>query len=152
MKETKLRVALYCSAGDQEAADYQMVQCRNSIRKHQDWVHGGSYCDVGKSGFENQDELQRLLADCDAGLIDLEFVRSMSRLARNVKTLRELLVGLKEKGISVVFEKECVNTMTEAGEIFLNVLADIVIQEAEEMEERQAAFKKFLLKDNTSPA
>ena len=41
--------------------------------------------------------------------------------------------------------------MTEAGEIFLNILAGTAIQEAEEMEERQAIFKKVFVKDNTSP-
>lgn len=142
MEKTKLRVAAYGRAEDQESADYQMKLCVNSIKAHPDWILAGCYCDVGKCCFENQDELQKLLADCDAGLIDLVYVRSMSRLARNVKTMQKLLVSLKEMGIAVVFEKECVNTMTEAGEMFLKVLVEVAIQEAEEMEERMEIFEK----------
>ena len=47
-----------------------------------------------------------LIADCDAGRVDIVLVKSISRFARNTVDLLETVRHLKEIGVDVWFEKE----------------------------------------------
>lgn len=90
------------------------------IQKNPEWEYAGVYADsfVSGTGTEKRTEFQRLIADCDAGLIDIVLCKSISRFARNTLDLLETVRHLKELGIAVHFEKENINFLSGDGDIF----------------------------------
>lgn len=102
------------------------------IQKHPDWEYVGVYADDGISGTktEKRDEFNRLLADCEAGKIDIVLTKSISRFARNTVDLLNTVRRLKELGISVQFEKEHIDSLTEDGELMLTLLASFAQEES----------------------
>lgn len=107
------------------------------IQKHPDWEYVGVYADDGISGTraESRTEFNRLLADCDAGKIDIVLTKSISRFARNTVDLLETVRHLKELGISVRFEKEHIDSLTEDGELMLTLLASFAQEESRSISE-----------------
>lgn len=53
-----------------------------------------------------------MIEDCKAGTIDMIITKSISRFARNTLDCLKYIRQLKDKNISVFFEKEAINTMT----------------------------------------
>ena len=102
------------------------------IQQHPDWEYVGVYADDGISGTraESRTEFNRLLADCDTGKIDIVLTKSISRFARNTVDLLETVRHLKELGISVRFEKERIDSLTEDGELMLTLLASFAQEES----------------------
>ena len=60
----------------------------------------------------HRDDFNRLLADCDAGKIDMVLVKSVSRFARDTVDTLTVTRHLKELGIDVYFEKKDFYTAT----------------------------------------
>ena len=54
------------------------------IQRNPEWEYAGVYIDEGITGTSkaNRDDFNRLIADCDAGKIDIILVKSISRFAR----------------------------------------------------------------------
>ena len=71
-----------------------------------------------------------MLADCEAGKIDIILTKSISRFARNTVDLLETVRHLKDLGISVQFEKEHIDSLTEDGELMLTLLASFAQEES----------------------
>ena len=57
-----------------------------------------------------------MLEECEKGRIDLILTKSITRFARNTVDTLSTVRHLKEIGVSVYFEKERLNTMTEESE------------------------------------
>jgi len=102
------------------------------IQKNPEWEYAGVYADsfVSGTGTEKRTEFQRLIADCDAGLIDIVLCKSISRFARNTLDLLETVRHLKELGIAVHFEKENINSLSGDGELMLTILASFAQEES----------------------
>lgn len=102
------------------------------IQKHHDWEYVGVYADDGISGTKAKGrvEFNQMLSDCEAGKIDIILTKSISRFARNTVDLLETIRHLKELGISVRFEKERIDSMTEDGELMLTLLASFAQEES----------------------
>ncbi len=70
------------------------------------------YADEGLTGTktDKRDDFNRLIADCRKGKIDRVLTKSVSRFARN--TVDSLMYArmLKEYGVSILFEKENIDT------------------------------------------
>lgn len=92
----------------------------------------GIYGDSGRSGraMKDRPELTRLLADCEAGKIDLILTKSVSRFARNLLECVETVRRLSEIGVGILFEKEALDTRTAKGELVLGFLAAIAQEES----------------------
>ena len=112
-EQKKLRVAAYCRVStdsDEQETSYeaQVTHYTEYIQKNPDWLFAGVYADNGISGTRTakRDEFNRLIADCDAGKIDLVLTKSISRFARNTVDLLETVRRLKENGVEVWFERE----------------------------------------------
>ena len=90
------------------------------------------YGDHGKSGrsMRGRKELNRLITDCEAGLVDLVLTKSISRFARNMLECVETIRHLSEMGVTVRFEKEGLDTETMGGELMLGILATIAQEES----------------------
>ena len=103
------------------------------IQKNPEWEYVGVYADEAITGTiaKKRDEFKRLIADCDAGKIDIVLCKSISRFARNTVDLLETVRHLKELGISVRFEKENIDSLSGDGEVMLTLLASFAQSESE---------------------
>ena len=71
-----------------------------------------------------------MIADCEAGKINLVLTKSISRFARNTVDLLSTVRHLKELGIEVWFEKENIHSLSGDGEVMLSILASFAEQES----------------------
>ncbi|MDO4837601.1 MAG: recombinase family protein [Clostridia bacterium] len=132
-----LRTAAYCRVStDQElqenSYETQQAYFRSRIASDPAKSLAGIYGDKGKTGrsLHGRTGLQALLHDCEAGLIDLVLVKSLSRFSRNLPDCLTMVRKLKELGIPVIFEKEGINTMEGSGELLLSIMAAIAQEES----------------------
>ena len=107
------------------------------IQKTPGWQYAGVYADDGISGtgVAKRENFNRLLEDCEAGKIDIILVKSISRFARNTVDLLKTVRRLKELGISVRFEKEHIDSLSEDGELMLTLLASFAQEESRSISE-----------------
>lgn len=95
----------------------------------------GYYLDDGISGTNTakRDEFNRMIADCEAGKIDLILTKSISRFFRDTLDCLKYTKKLKAMNIAVFFEKENINTMDSKGEVLLTIMASLAQQESESL-------------------
>ena len=131
------RAAAYCRVStlseDQELSfDSQVSFYTEMIDRNPDLVLVGIYGDHGFSGLDmsRRKEFQRMLADCEAGLIDVIYVKSISRFSRNAADSLAVLKHLKELGVRVLFEKEGLDSTDPTTEMVLNLYATMAQNES----------------------
>ena len=102
------------------------------IQKNPEWEYAGVYADSFLSGTstKNRTEFQRLIADCEAGQIDIILTKSISRFARNTVDLLETVRHLKDIGVEIRFEKENISSLKADGEVMLSILASFAQEES----------------------
>ncbi len=132
----KKRVAAYCRVStdheDQETSfEAQQTYFTNLINGNPDWELVGIYADE-ESGTqaEKREQFQQMVADCEAGLVDLVLTKSISRFARNTVDALQTIRKLKALGIPIIFTKEGVNSMDAGGEVLVTILASLAQQES----------------------
>ncbi len=135
--KTRKRVAAYArismeSERMNHSLSAQISYYNNLIQKNPDWEFAGVFADNGISGtsIEKRSEMQRLLAECEEGKIDIILTKSIQRFARNTVDLLETVRHLKDLGIEVRFEKENINSMSGDGELMLSILASFAQEES----------------------
>ena len=74
-----------------------------------------------------------MIDECMEGNIDLVITKSISRFARNTLDCLKYIRQLKDKNISVYFEKENINTMDAKGEVLLTIMASLAQQESQSL-------------------
>lgn len=74
-----------------------------------------------------------MIDECMEGNIDLVITKSISRFARNTLNCLQYIRQLKDKNISVYFEKENINTMDAKGEVLLTIMASLAQQESQSL-------------------
>lgn len=133
---TRKKVAAYArvsmeSERLQHSLSAQVSYYSGLIQKNPAWEYVGVYADDGVTGTkaEARMEFNRMLADCEAGRIDIILTKSISRFARNTVDLLRTVRHLKELGISVQFEKEHIDSLSEDGELMLTLLASFAQEE-----------------------
>ena len=79
------------------------------------------YADEGLTGTktEHRDEFNRMIADCCKGKIDRVLTKSLSRFARNTADALMYARLLRENGVSILFEKENIDTAYMSSELLL---------------------------------
>ena len=115
----------------QHSLSAQISYYSELIQKHAGWQYVGVYADDGISGTKTnrRDEFLRMVEDCEAGKIDIILTKSISRFARNTVDLLNTVRRLKEIGVSVRFEKENIDSLSEEGELMLTLLASFAQEE-----------------------
>lgn len=154
MLKPKKRVAAYARVSrDSErlmhSLSAQVSYYSALIQKNPEWEYAGVYSDEGITGTiaEKRGTFQELLADCDAGKIDLILVKSISRFARNTVDLLEAVRHLKDIGVEVYFEKEHISSLSGDGELMMTLLASFAQEESRSMSENiRWAFTKMYQK------
>ncbi|MBQ1492495.1 MAG: recombinase family protein, partial [Blautia sp.] len=125
-----LRVAGYCRVStdftEQETSiENQRDHYISYIQSNPDWDLVDIYWEQGVSGTkaETRPELQRLLADCRKGLIDLVITKSISRFSRNTTDCLDMVRNLSSLGVRIIFEKEGIDTGRMESEFLLTLLS-----------------------------
>ncbi len=121
----------------QHSLSAQISYYSELIQKHAGWQYVGVYADDGISGtkISRRDEFRRMVEDCEAGKIDIILTKSISRFARNTVDLLNTIRRLKELGVSVRFEKENIDSLSEDGELMLTLLASFAQEEVRSISE-----------------
>lgn len=121
-----LRVAPYCRVStdsDEQLTSYtaQIEYYTAKIAANPEWTMVRLYADEGITGTSTKKRKQfnKLIADCEAGKIDLVITKSVSRFGRNTLDGLQYTRKLKRLGVGVYFEKENVNTLHMDNEMIL---------------------------------
>jgi DNA invertase Pin-like site-specific DNA recombinase len=127
---SKLRVAAYCrvsSNSDEQQNSYasQVRYYTTVIGENPDWELVDVYADDAETGLStaNRSDFLRMMSDCRAGRINRIYVKSISRFARNFTDCIENIHELKRLGVTVIFEKENLDTSKMSGETMLAIQA-----------------------------
>ena len=138
----KKRVAAYCrvstdKAEQEESFDTQIATYERVIRNNPEWEYAGIYADEGKSAtsVDHRPEFQRMIADALDEKIDVILVKSISRFSRNIVDCQTYVEKLREKGISVRFERENIDSLNPACSMMFSLLAAIAQDESRSISE-----------------
>ena len=124
--EKRIRVAAYCrvssDSSDQLHSFSAQVQYYNRlIRENQTMELVDIYADEGITGLKTakRDDFNRLVNDCCKGRIDRVLTKSVSRFARNTADALMYARMLREHGVTILFEKENIDTAFLSSELLL---------------------------------
>lgn len=125
-KYHQLRVAAYCRVSteqeeQQNSYQVQIAYYTDLINRKKEWTLARIFADEGISGTQTKKrtEFNRMIRMCKNKKIDLVITKSISRFARNTVDCLEYVRWLKNLGISVIFEKENLNTLTMTSEFMI---------------------------------
>jgi len=147
MSRRTIRCAVYTRKSSEEGLDqdfnsldaqYEACAAYIASQKHEGWkLSPQRYDDGGVSGGTlERPDLQRLLADVDAGLIDMIVVYKIDRLTRSLSDFSRLVERLEMANCSFVSVTQSFNTSTSMGRLTLNVLLSFAQFEREVTGER----------------
>lgn len=109
----------------------QIDYYRDFICGNPEWDFAGVYADEAKTGTkDSREQFQLLIADCEAGRIEMVITKAISRFARNTVTLLETVRHLRDLGIDVFFEEQNIHTLGEDGELLITLLASVAQEES----------------------
>lgn len=136
-KEGKLNVAAYIRVStdmsDQENSyETQERYFNQLIENNPEWNPIGVYSDYGISGTvkEKRVGFRRLLRHCQEGKIDRIVCKSISRFSRNTADFMTSLDILHENHVTILFEKENLDTADPTSDFILTTLAAIAQEES----------------------
>ena len=147
-----LNVAAYCRVStrfEQQENSYeaQIAYYTKIIGMNKSWSCAGIYADEGKAatGTKFRDSFNDMIEDCYAGKIDLILTKSISRFARNTVDCLRIIRELKDRQIRILFEKENIDTMDNAGELLVTILSSQAQEESRNLSEntRWGIIRKF---------
>lgn len=140
LKLERKRVAAYVRVstdGEEQLQSFksQKEYYQDKISQNKDWVMVGIYADEGITGTKTKkrDNFLKMIDDCMNGLIDIVLTKSISRFSRNLVDTIQYVRMLKEKGITIIFEKENINTSTMESEMQLALLSTLAQNEVESL-------------------
>ncbi|WP_170610886.1 recombinase family protein [Ruegeria arenilitoris] len=157
MSKPRIRCAIYTRKSSDEglnqdfnSLDAQFEACTAYIasQRHEGWVAGRTRYDDGgiSGGTLERPALQRLLADMDAGLVQMVVVYKIDRLTRSLADFAKLVERFDAAGCSFVSVTQAFNTASSMGRLTLNVLLSFAQFErevtAERIRDKIAASKK----------
>ena len=139
--QPRKRVAVYARVSIEketmiESLAAQVGYYRTHIQRNPEWQYVGVYADEGITGTKSdRPEFRRLIADCNAGLIDMIITKSLSRFSRNTLDTLNILRQLKERGVDVFFERENIHSLSGDGELMLSILSSFAQEESRSVSE-----------------
>jgi len=157
MSPTRIRCAIYTRKSSDEGLDQdfnsldaQAEACSAYIasQRHEGWVAGKTRYDDGgiSGGTLERPALQRLLANIDAGQVQMVVVYKIDRLTRSLADFAKLVERFDAAGCSFVSVTQAFNTASSMGRLTLNVMLSFAQYErevtAERIRDKIAASKK----------
>jgi DNA invertase Pin-like site-specific DNA recombinase len=146
-KTRKLRCAVYTRKSTDEglekefnSLDAQRAACKAFVasQRSEGWVlvHD-RYDDGGVSGGTlDRPALKRLVADIEAGLVDVVVVYKVDRLSRSLMDFAKLVETFEAHDVTFVAITQSLNTTTSMGRLTLNMLLSFAQYERELIGER----------------
>jgi len=146
-----IRCAVYCrvSTDEQAALEYNSLQAQEEICRtylgmrsrdpaaKETWEHAQTYVDSGLSGGTlERPALKRLLADAEAGHLDVILIYKIDRLSRSIHQFYRIWEVLERRGVDLVSATQDLNTSTSQGKLMLNMLLSFGQYERELVGER----------------
>lgn len=138
----KLRVAAYCRVSTDKdeqlnSFEVQKTYYTEKIASNPNWKMADIFADEGISGvsMKKRDEFKRMLRHCREGRIDLILVKSVSRFGRNTVDIMRTVRNLRERGVTVIFEKENLDTSQMTSELMLAFFSAFSQSESESIRE-----------------
>ncbi len=143
----KKRCAIYCRKSEEEGleqefnsldAQREAGEAYIASQKANGWVclpekyEDGGFC----GGNTNRPALQKLLQDCEAGLVDIIVVYKIDRLSRSICDFATLSKKFDEWDVAFVSVTQEINTHTSSGRMMLNILITFAQFEREVIAER----------------
>lgn len=131
------KVALYCrvSTNDQYPENQVRILSDLAVKNGAEVV--STFIDKGISGVKkDRDALNQMLSAARSRKFNTLYVLSIDRLSRSVKNLIETVETLNDLGITIVFQRESIDTKSAMGQFFLTVLGSLAQFEREIMRER----------------
>ena len=132
-----LRVAAYCrvsSSSDDQLNSYnsQLTYYGHKFEGSETETLIDVYADEGITGTstENRTEFLRLIDDCKKGKIDRVYTKSISRFARNTRDCLKNIRELTSLGITVMFEKENIDTANINDELMITIMGGLAQEES----------------------
>ena len=110
----------------------QMRYYENFLSDSETEILVSVYADEGVTGtrMDKREEFQRMLKDCRRGKIDRIIAKSISRFARNTKECLTVIRELKSLGITVLFEKENIDTANMSDEMMMTLMGGLAQEES----------------------
>lgn len=95
------------------------------------WKYVDIYIDFdsGASAYKRP-ELQRLINDCERGIVNTILTKSVSRLGRNTADMLTIVRRFKELNTRIIFELEEIDTSQYEGEFLLTILEAFAQEES----------------------
>ena len=133
-----LRVCAYARVSTEKeeqinSYNSQLKYYEEKIKSRSDWTYVGIYADEGITGTLDykRDNFMRMMQDATENKFDMIITKSISRFGRNTVDTLKYVRLLKEKGITIYFEEENINTLELSGEVMLTVMSAMAQQESE---------------------
>lgn len=138
-----IKVAAYCRVSTDMADQLHSLSAQikyftEYISSHEDYELIEVYYDEGITGTstKKRDGFNRMIADCEAGKIDLILTKEVSRFARNTVDTLNFTRRLSELKIGVIFMNDGIDTRDKDGELRLTIMASIAQEESRKVSER----------------
>ena len=121
-----IRMAPYCRVST-DSSD-QEHSFATQIKYYTELIDGMPNCElvdiyaddgISGRGKAKRDDFNRLIADCKKGKIDRVITKSVSRFARNTVDCLDTVRLLSACGVSILFEKEGIDTAALSSEVLL---------------------------------
>lgn len=136
-KSTMIRCAEYCrvSSDREDQLNSFMAQTRyySQIFENSEMeTLVDIYADEGVTGTreDKREEFQRMMKNCRNGKIDRIYTKSISRFARNTRDCLKNIRELKSLGITICFEKECIDTANMTDEMMITIMGGLAQEES----------------------
>ena len=141
-KHRKIRLAVYCRVStdeeDQlESFENQQIHYRDYAAAHPEYELVGIYADEGITGTntKKREQFKAMIADCEAGLVDMVITKAISRFARNTADCLHYTRLLRDLGVGVLFEKEAIFTLDGKGELLMTIMSSLAQDESRNISE-----------------
>lgn len=137
--ESEKRVGVYARVSTDDpnqtsSYELQKNHFQDMVNRHPGWKLVEIYADEGISGtsLNHRDSFNRMIADCEAGKLDLIITKSVSRFARNVLDcigqVRKL--AALPHPVGVLFETENLYTLNRNSEMALSFISTLAQEES----------------------
>ena len=132
----KTRVGAYCRVSTENKEQEHSYNSQVNYFRRQYRYSGNEelveiYADMcSGTTISDRTEFIRMIEDCRRGKLDRIVTKSLSRFARNTRECLSTLRELKNLGISVLFEKEGIDTRCVSDEIMISILEGLAQEES----------------------
>lgn len=130
------KVAVYCRVAANGTDPVNSLEAQRTyyvqkINDNPNWKLAGVYADEGLGTFatKKRAEFSRMIAACKRGRIDLILTKSVSRFSRNTMECLKTVKTLRDFGVTVIFEKEDIDTSVDAGDTMRDMLSHFAKEE-----------------------